>query len=353
VRVALIGNWPPPYGGVSVHVSALARALRAGGVDVRVLDIGHGDHRGPGVAPVRRPARYAAALAAVAASGRLVHLHTNGANAKSWLVALAAGRARRFGAPRGVLTIHSGSAPAFLRGGADRRRLAAASCSGYGAVVAVNEEIAAELAASGVPPDRVVVLPPFSPEVLREREEPAGLAAFRAARATLLAAAVAPGPTYGADLLLPAFAALRARWPGAGLVAFGAGTEEPEWRAPGVLGLGEIPHAGALAVLAAADVFVRPTRADGDALSVREALALGCTVVASDVGHRPAGCLLFPCGDGTALAARLAEAVAAPRPGPRSLSPDPFDALASIYRSLWAGRTLPDDGRTSPRASNL
>ena len=87
---------------------------------------------GDGVRPARGPLRYATALAGAAAEGRLVHLHTNGANAKSWLVALAASRARRSGAPRGVLTrplrVGAGLARgAAAPGGASRRRPAPAS----------------------------------------------------------------------------------------------------------------------------------------------------------------------------------------------------------------------------------
>jgi glycogen synthase len=337
MRIALVGNWPRPYGGVSVHVAALARALRTRGIDVRVLDIGEGDHDCDGVVPARGVLRYAAALAEVAAEGRLVHLHTNGANVKSWLVALAAGRARHPRAPHGVLTLHSGSAPAFLRGGGERRRLAAAACAGFGRVVAVNDEIAAELFAAGVPPNRVLVLPPFSPAVLDRVDPPASFGAFRAAHAPVLAAALLPLPIYGADLLLEAFAALRRRFPRAGLALFGQGTQAQELSLPGVLGLGEIAHGEALGILEATDVFVRPTRADGDSVSVREALALGCRVVASDVGHRPPECELFPVGDAGALAARLEAAAAARRPGPRAAGEDPFDVLVAAYRSLAAG----------------
>jgi len=217
----------------------------------------------------------------------------------------------------------------------------------------VNDEIALELRRSGVRPERISVLPPFSPAVLAVRAPPPALAAFRAAHAPLVAAALAPGPTYGGDLLLPAFEALRARRPRAGLVAFGGGTDGDAWRAPGVLGLGEIPHAAAVAVLAAADVFVRPTRADGDAVSVREALALGCAVVASEVGHRPPGCLLFPAGDGRALSARLAQAARAPRPGRRVPPADPFDALLGLYAALWPSSPPTDDGRPDRRAPTL
>jgi glycosyltransferase involved in cell wall biosynthesis len=346
MRIALVGNWPRPFGGVAVHVAALARSLRARGLDVRVLDIGHGDHEGEGIRPARGPVRYAAALGAAAAEGRLLHVHTSGANAKSWLVALAAGRARRPGAPRGVVTIHSGSAPAFLGGGGGGggragRALAAAACAGFGTVVAVNEEIAAALARAGVDRGRIAVLPAFSPAVLEAREAPPGLATFRAAHAPLLAAALLPTLVYGLDLLLPAFDALRRRLPRAGLVLFGQGSADAALRGPGRLGLGEVPHAAALAILEAADVFVRPTRVDGDAVSVREALALGCRVVASDVGHRPEGCVLFRAGDGAALGASLERAAAArPRPA-RPANPagsDPFEALLAIYQAHHGGR---------------
>jgi glycosyltransferase involved in cell wall biosynthesis len=44
-------------------------------------------------------------------------------------------------------------------------------------------------------------------------------------------------------------------------------------------------------------VFVRPTFRDGDSISVREALALGLHVVASDVGVRPSGTIVFAAGN--------------------------------------------------------
>lgn len=42
-----------------------------------------------------------------------------------------------------------------------------------------------------------------------------------------------------------------------------------------------------------ADIMVRPTNTDGDAVSIREALYFGCPAVASDVCRRPEGTLLF------------------------------------------------------------
>ena len=128
MRIGLVGDWPPPFGGVSVHVRALERGLTARGVDVRVLDIGKGDHRERNVVPARGQVAFARELAWAAARGYLLHVHTSGANPKSWLVALAASRARLPGGARGVLTLHSGLGPAWLAGdhigGPDRQRAA-------------------------------------------------------------------------------------------------------------------------------------------------------------------------------------------------------------------------------------
>jgi glycosyltransferase involved in cell wall biosynthesis len=342
VRIALVGDYPPPYGGVSVHVRALERALAAGGHEVRVLDIGKGDHSGANVVRARGTVPYARELAAVAARGWLLHVHTNGANPKSWLVALAASRARRPGGPRGVLTVHSGLSPRWLAGSAERRALARAACAGFGRVIAVNGEIAESLVRLGVAAARVAVIPAFSPSQVAPGLPPPPFAPFRATHAPVYAAAVASGPTYGEDLLALAFADVRGRLPGAGLAVFGPGSAGGPLAARGVnggvLALGEIPNEAALAVIAASDVFVRPTRADGDAVSVREALSQGRPVVASAVGHRPPGCLLFPAGDARALAARLVEAARLP-PGAAPLLPvrDPLDGIFAIYGCLWRG----------------
>jgi glycosyltransferase involved in cell wall biosynthesis len=45
------------------------------------------------------------------------------------------------------------------------------------------------------------------------------------------------------------------------------------------------------------DIFLRPTRSDGDANSIREALYLGVPVIASDCVERPDQVLTFRTGD--------------------------------------------------------
>jgi glycogen synthase len=82
-------------------------------------------------------------------------------------------------------------------------------------------------------------------------------------------------------------------------------------------------------MLQGCDAFVRPTTADGDSVSVREALALGVPCVASDVAPRPAGTVTFPSGDARALVEALSQALVA-KPA-RAVSPDAGPVMLSLY----------------------
>ena len=58
-------------------------------------------------------------------------------------------------------------------------------------------------------------------------------------------------------------------------------------------------------IIAKADVFIRPTITDGDALSLRESLHFGTPVIASDYTRRPTGVTLFKTGDSINLAEKI------------------------------------------------
>jgi glycosyltransferase involved in cell wall biosynthesis len=308
------------------------------------------------VVPARGAPLLLSALARAALERRLVHLHTNGANRGSWAAAQVAARARLPGGPAGVLTLHSGLCPPYLAASPGRRRWARLACQGFGQVIAVSQAIADALHGCGVKASRIAVMPAFLGAAPAWDALPARYEALRSRCTRLFAAAVAPGPTYGEDLLLEAFRRVRALDPCAGLAVFGRGSQAgPAGRiglAQGVLALGEVGHAEAQAIIGASDVFVRPTRADGDANSVREALALGRAVVASDAAARPAGCLVFRTGDAEDLAARMRQAAAAPPPATRPARvTDPAGELMAIYRRIAGERPIPRDSeplRESP-----
>ena len=316
-KVLLVGDFPPPHGGVAVHVEIVQRAVRGRGGRCSVLDIGKGQLPADGVLPAGGYFGFTGQLLAHAARGYRIHVHTSGANAKSWaLAALCAGAGRLARVPP-MVTFHSGLGPGWLAADPVRARIAGAVGNAFGTILAVSEEIRDALISCGVSRERIEVLPAFSRSFLEPGAPPPGFRDLREQAAPLYCAMLAPGPVYGAEVLLSAFARVHAQNPRSRLALYGPGTSQLEVvrpcgaAAPAVTAFGELHRPAALALIAGSDVFVRPTLADGDSVSVREAIALGRVVVASSVGTRPPEVRLVPPADAGALAAALLEAAQA------------------------------------------
>jgi glycosyltransferase involved in cell wall biosynthesis len=91
-------------------------------------------------------------------------------------------------------------------------------------------------------------------------------------------------------------------------------------------------------VVAQSAVFLRPTLTDGDSVAVREALAFGVPVVASDVVPRPAGVSTYPAHDldeFTDLAREYLRKERAPEP---HLQPGALLELEAVYEAVAHGR---------------
>lgn len=323
MRILLVGDHPPPYGGIAIHVQQLHRYLRRRGWEAEVVDIGKGRKPAPNVTPAKGPVSLGWTLGRAFAKGFRPHLHTSGNNPKSWLLASAVAELHRPFGSGAWITLHSGLLPQHLRNSSAMRVLARRALSGYSTVIAVSEAIAQALRRAGVPAARIEVCPAFCESEVLPAEPPTGFARARSRRSPLLAMAYHPGPVYGARTMFECLAQLREKWPDLGLLLFGPESDSPalfaEARAFGVDGLlepfGVLSHEVALAVMAKCDLFVRPTLADGDAISVREALALGIPCVASDVVARPEGVHRFATGDPGALTAAVSDAlVRGPKP---------------------------------------
>jgi glycosyltransferase involved in cell wall biosynthesis len=315
-RVVLVGPAPPPPGGIASHVVDLGTLLARRGVNVSLLY-------------PRRSLGFFGALAARAPRA-ILHLHIHGHSRQSWL--MAAGCAHL---ARSVLTIHSGLAPRFIE---EHRRLVRFACRGYRALICVSEPVRSALFDAGVDGSRLWVAPAFLEEALASRLLPAGLSAIRREHATVISAMAAPGAEYGMSLLLRAFELVRAERPSAALVLFGPLAPRKLFARAGLYQLGPLAREEGLGLMKASDVFVRPTFADGDSTSTREALALGTRVVASDVAPRPSGVRLFRTGDPASLSEAISESLAAPPPRLRPSGAS--HALFAVYRRVGLAAEL-------------
>ena len=333
MKILLIGPYPPPHGGVSVHVRGVYQQLIDAGVPVRVLNT---DRLRPGLG-------FSIVLLRRAWQGWTVHLHTNGHNWKSWVLALGCGLAGRSGGGS-VLTLHSGMVPGYLGGTPRwRRRLAALACRLYTRVICVSPAIRSALVALGLPPEQTSVVPAFLKTERPEVALDAPLLAWAGQHRPLLSTALFFRPEYGFDLLVDAVDRLRKRYPSLGCAVMGSGEQRAEAetriREAGLEDhfflAGDVDHQACLAWISLSDVFVRPTLEDGDSISVREALSLGVPVVASRVGTRPAGVMLFPPGDVAGLVAQVQQALALER-GAAAPAAGGMDRLMEIYQQMAA-----------------
>lgn len=333
MKILLIGPCPPPHGGVSVHVSGIHRQLRAAGLRCRVLNTNR----------IRSAPRFALVLLRHAWLGWTPHLHTNGHNSRSWLLALGCGLAGRSSGGC-LLTLHSGMLPAYLGAVSDRRRrLARLTCLLYTRVICVSPGIRNAVVSLGVPSERTEIVPAgLKTERPQVALEPL-LQSWIARHRPLFSTALFFRPEYGFDLLLAGLGRLRHSFPSLGCVVMGSGEQRAQAESrirelgleESILLAGDVAHDICLKLISISDVFIRPTLEDGDSISVREALSLGVPVVASRVGTRPDGVMLFSSGDVDGMVARIELAMAAGT-GVAAPAAGCMDRLLGLYRKVAA-----------------
>jgi len=377
-RVLLVGDYPPPFGGLSVQVAALRRRLAArGDSTVQVLDIGaRRRETRPDCLPVTGGLDFVGKVRAHARDGFTIHLHTNGHNPKSWVVALVCAAAGLRHGRRTLISLGSGRMAQFVaEASTPVRAIARATVRAAGAVIVRNAVARAAAIGLGATPDKVRILPGFYGVAAADvGVVPFEAVRFRRGHRPLIGAIASRGPEYGVTLLVDAAARVRARHPELGLVLIGPEPMEhgcPVW----ALELGERDRPALLAVMRTLDVFVRPTYFDGDASSVREAQALGVRVVASNTDFRPEGVTVFKAGDADGLAEAIETSLgqdpvrsdstslpvlldlydALPLDGARRLDPaPPVDHARRLGRAIPHGDAVPHGdalplGRAIPR----
>lgn len=313
-RVLLAGFYPPPYAGEPIHVKQLAHLLRGQGLQVDILNLNRHAPPSSEYLGARSPFELVRLLYTAPEPRSVLHLHTNGHSWRSWAMITAAAMAGRFRGVTGLLTLHSGLLPGYVNlFRAPRRMFAGWVLRSFARVIAVNDEIAAAVSSLTADTSRVRVIPAFLGITTVPGLSPEDRAAIRDLKPLIVA--VAGGeedPEHGLSVVVRALPRLIERFPGVGAVLIGWQTGPKTNALIAELGLGkharclgEVSHERCLSLLRAADVVVRSTFLDGDAITVREALALGVPVVASDTGLRPRGVVLFRKGEIGDLVAQL------------------------------------------------
>lgn len=340
--VVIVGPVAPPHGGIATHIERMASLLRRNGLQVGILDHFSHEQHSLVIGTLRRnPLRYWWEMRRLRVS--VVHYHH-----ARWSTLIAASLARRPCGGAWIVTFHGHDVEPFLgsriRGVSTLTRWA---INRFDRVIAVSAAVADGVSEqTGVD---VMVVPAYLPaDVVDQPEDEASQPP------TVIVAAYCVGTTpsddlYGLDIVGAVYASASAVIPGLRLELFLAQAPnslrarryldqalEPARRA----GLSERVSIHVGAELAPAfhrgAVYLRTTRTDGDAVSIREALDAGVPVVASDVVKRPAGVLTVSLN---AIAAWVAAIRDALERSPLSREPpqpslEHARAIVCLYRDL-------------------
>jgi len=309
LRVALAGVYPPPLGGVTIHIQRLMAGCLEKNTRCMVLDM---DWRAKKVRNVVSLFRFWNWPRILASRVDIIHVHT--ANLRWQIPAFFRCLALIKGA-RFVITYHSlrYSPEDFSPLG---RRMMKAILKSAAHCITINEDIKGKLASLGAAPERLSVITPYLPPVVKEEEiaeVPPQVWAFMAAHKPVISAnafAIVKDKgvdLYGIDLCIELCAELKRDYPGVGLVFFLPSIRDFNYfdelkRRIAEKGIDDnflfqTTPCQFYPVIMKSDIFVRPTAVDSYGISVAEAIHFKVPAVASDVCPRPEGTVLFKSRD--------------------------------------------------------
>ena len=309
MKIALLGPYPPPYGGVSVHIERLKKKLEEKGIDCIVYDFfGARDQKDVyNVVTVSEPARWWLKYFFTAKED-VIHVHVS-----SWFLRAVAGLMTLLG-KKIVVSIHGESLDDSLREGSwFRKQVIKFALKRTSFIITGNEKIRGLALSLGVDPQKVARIPAFILPTIEEEDykkvpqyvwqfinEHKPVLSANAFRITFRNGI----DVYGLDMIVELTARLKNSYQKLGVVFclpsigdkkyFDKLNQEIEQRGVSehILFVTQ-PLEEAYPIWHKTDIFLRPTVMDGDALSVREALYFKTPVVTSDACPRPDGVILF------------------------------------------------------------
>ncbi len=318
--MSILGNYPPPNGGVANHIRRLCTLLDARGVDYRVYNAVSASQKPPRVVSVAKHRKLWMLTYPFYAKERVIYILSD--RLEVWLLGALMARLRD---KHVIIRLRNKALPERLAKGGIVRWITAWSLRNVSAVVSVSQFLADCTRQAGVDEKRIIhqpgFLPPAESELAREQTSQK-LWQFVEGKTPILAANGKVSlnnnqDIYGLDQLLELAVRLKPDYPKLALVVCFWDHKPHEQAYVDTLmaraktqGVAENIFFNTepglfVPVLKVANVFVRPTLTDGDANSVREALFFNVPAVASDVVERPDGTLVFKTGDVDDLARKV------------------------------------------------
>jgi glycosyltransferase involved in cell wall biosynthesis len=304
--LCLVGTIPRPIGGVAVHVSRLAALCSQSGYRTTIYDL----HPGPakqvpaGCIYESRPTQWRAAASYLGGMdfGQYDIVHVHASRLRTFLFLHARFLTKLHRLERLVVTFHSGTIPEdlFQLSRVEIRWLRRILDSSGKIITVSSRQSEALRTATNIDTEKFAVIPAYLPISQRLPAPTPALPITRAGREQIVVVSGYGTPLYGWQDLLGVIERLPSEWKWVFCFyniyhkQYYAELRRACARLPNIHCLTDLEPDSFQAVLRSADVYVRPTKADGDSIALREALALGLRCIASDVVPRPLGVTIYP-----------------------------------------------------------
>jgi glycosyltransferase involved in cell wall biosynthesis len=301
-RLVIIGGYPPPVGGVSIHIKRLVEKAFEDGYCCEVIDSSSNEKSQPYVINKRD---YSRLLKALLRRDKIIHIHVSDTSKMKAFIFLTVSVIGKVTRSPTVVTFHSEfKNPRLLES-------TATFMKSISRIIAVGPHIREKLISSGIDSRRISVIPAFiSPRTDsgNQLDIPESVKIFMSTHSPIICANAYDIPSnkddfYGVGMCVELCDSLREEYPRVGILVVNQNAYMHDWMLrlrdkieerklqENLMMLNE--PVNFFSVIQRSDVFIRPTLTDGDSISLREALYVGTSVVASDVVPRPEGTILF------------------------------------------------------------
>jgi len=307
LKIALVGTYPPPYGGRSIHVQRLKDRLEKEGIKVTVYNLGGGKNASDKNI-ISTDIRKWVLCYLVFAKEDIIHYHGS-----DWKLRVIIGLMHLLG-KKSVVSLHSNVAlkDAIIYGSWLRRWLIRFALRRTSFIVVLNSMLKDLVVSLGVKSKNVEIIPSFLPPTMRREdiaEIPQNVWDFIDTHRPIISANAFrisfynEEDVYGLDLCIELCTELKSGYPQIGFVFCIPDIGEHEYFqsmkqriwSRGIENnfLFMTQPCQFYPILMKSDLLVRPTSIDGYGVSIAEAIYFKVPAVASDVCPRPDGTVLF------------------------------------------------------------
>ena len=303
-KVAIIGPYPPPYGGISIHIQRMHYFLMERNIEHTIYT--NKDFKKENLVNISKKKMWLLKYF-FSAKENILHFHNI-----DWRSRVLIGL-MRFTGKKVILTIHGASLHRQInQSGWLKKKLLIWALKNINSIIVVDPKIKNLLVSLGIISERVEYIPTFIPPIIKDEdiaEIPLKIWDFIDTHKPIILANASTLvfydniDLYGLDMCIDLCAKLREYYPTLGFIFCLPDIGDYEYfnKMDQKIKEKKLEHnfifqtqpCQLYPIIMKSDVFVRPTNTDGYGVSIAEAIHFTVPSVASNVCQRPGGTILF------------------------------------------------------------